>query len=446
MIGGVVGQRSRNWSDPSSSCLKSCSEPFHRLKKSVAGMLSFHQLFSHFLVNYKRMAPHSAQLQSAVDTWTAQRAVIALFGTTAARQKWGCASPARVDPGEGLQDLTDLVNCTMQPEDSDLRAAACELLCRMLDQVSQPVPPGLRKLADHADWFVLACRLAHTHASQSGDDAWLQAFTAMPNLESLDGLLLQLDLSGCSSLPELGNSVGNLQSLRQLDISGCTALWEPAPEYLPIHSGSLQQLNISGCTLRKTSWCITELLESFTSLQQLNMSGCTSVVEIYWNQARDSFLQDLQVLNLSECTSLREITPHLYKVATLQQINLSGCTSLPAIPGTLGSLSALQQLDLSGCTSLQDLPPKLGDLRALQQLDISGCTLLKCIHPNLCNLSALQQLNLSGCTSLQELPPRLSNLLMLQQLDISGCTSLRNAQLVLGEVSAANPDITIRGA
>ncbi len=124
--------------------------------------------------------------------------------------------------------------------------------------------------------------------------------------------LLELNLSGCSSLQELPASIGQLSALQNLDLSRCESLQE-----LP------------------------------TSIGQLSA---------------------LQNLDLSRCVSLQELPTSIGKLSALQNLGLSRCESLQELPTSIGQLSALQNLDLSRCESLQQLPTSIVQLSELQNL------------------------------------------------------------------------------
>ncbi|MFA9371737.1 MAG: cadherin domain-containing protein [Labilibaculum antarcticum] len=123
-----------------------------------------------------------------------------------------------------------------------------------------------------------------------------------------DENLVQLNVSGCSSLEDLDCYDNQLTSL---DISGCTSL-----EDLECDDNQLTSLDVSGCTSLEDLECDNNQLTS------LDVSGCTS-------------LGDLECDN-NQLTSL----------------DVSGCTSLEDLDCEDNQLTSL---DVSGCTSLEDL-------------------------------------------------------------------------------------------
>jgi hypothetical protein len=184
---------------------------------------------------------------------------------------------------------------------------------------------------------------------------------------SMAGENSQLDLTGCRSLKELPEQLGQLQGLQLLDLSGCRSL-----QVLPQSIGQL------------------------TALTHLSLNMCSSLSYIPASIAR---LGRLKQLHMSECTSLREL-PDLHDLSQLQDLVLRECSSLECLPWSIGILSALKHLNLAGCTGLITLPDTIGGSKALQVLDCRSCTGLVALPELLLQLSDLHWLDISGCVQL----------------------------------------------
>jgi len=244
---------------------------------------------------------------------------------------------------------------------------------------------------------------------------------AQTSLKSLMGaeFLRVLDLSTCTTIANLPDSINNFRLLKFLNISG-------------MQTGLLPKS-----------------LSSLHGLLALNLSENTGLVDI------PSYICEfvnLHYLDLHGCSNLRELPQEIHILKELLHLNLSGCGSLQSLPNEFGELRKLSFLDLSYCSQLQSLPSKFGGLQELSFLNLLHCYqlcelpdsfiyLANMIHLNMsfCHqlkllpsglfkyMKKLLGLNLSGCTSLEVLPEVCENdagCPMLETLDLSNCTNL----------------------
>ena len=81
--------------------------------------------------------------------------------------------------------------------------------------------------------------------------------------------ILELDVSGCSSLKTLKANDMTGYILERLDLTGCTAL-----EALECHDGNLSELDLSDCTSLKDINCC------FNDLTEIDFTGCDRQVNV----------------------------------------------------------------------------------------------------------------------------------------------------------------------
>jgi Leucine-rich repeat (LRR) protein len=120
---------------------------------------------------------------------------------------------------------------------------------------------------------------------------------------------------------KLSTSMGKLNALLELNLSGCSSLQD-----LPT---SIGQLN---------------------ALQELNLSECSSLKKLPTSIGQLSALQNL---HLSFCLNLQELPTSIGQLSALQNLHLNFCLNLQELPTSIGQLSALQNLDLKKCSNLQ---------------------------------------------------------------------------------------------
>lgn len=122
----------------------------------------------------------------------------------------------------------------------------------------------------------------------------IQSCNYLEEIGALPNALIDLDLSGCSKLSKIDESLCNLQKLQMLNIGGCKSL-----EELPIIETlvSLEKLWASGCVKLKS----IRGLASLTKLQILNVSGCLEIEELPGVE----HLRRLEKLDASQCPKLQ---------------------------------------------------------------------------------------------------------------------------------------------
>ncbi|XP_057731047.1 disease resistance protein RPV1-like isoform X2 [Arachis stenosperma] len=144
----------------------------------------------------------------------------------------------------------------------------------------------------------------------------------MPSFEGCRGLV-RLDLSGCTNLTKVHESIGLLKELDCLSLQDCTSL-------------ALLDFG-TNCQLR--------------SLRTLLLSGCTKL-----EHTPDlSGLSNLRYLDLERCTNLSTVHRSIGEHATLKYLSLRGCINLVHPPDIVNGNSSLLILDLSGCMRITNL-------------------------------------------------------------------------------------------
>ncbi|XP_057865214.2 disease resistance protein RUN1 [Cryptomeria japonica] len=177
----------------------------------------------------------------------------------------------------------------------------------------------------------------------------------------------------------------------------------------------LQHLDLSYCTGLNV---LPDTIGNLSQLQHLRLTYCMGL-----NVLSDSIgnLSQLQHLDLDSCFGLNTLSHSIGNLSQLQCLDLSCCLELNVLPDSIGNLSQLQLLDLSCCSGLNVLPDTIGNLSQLQHLDLSCCSGLNVLPDNIGNLSQLQHLSLTYCTGLNVLSDTIGNLSQLQHLDLSSC-------------------------
>ncbi|CAK9194562.1 unnamed protein product [Sphagnum troendelagicum] len=204
--------------------------------------------------------------------------------------------------------------------------------------------------------------------------------------------LVKLDLSSCSELGSLPDSIVDLSQLQTIRLNGCHKL-----ENLPMELGKLQ------------------------SLVELDLFDCFELGSL-----PDSIvdLSQLQTFRLWDCHKLENLPMELGKLQSLVELDLSSCSQLGSLPDSIVDLSQLQTFRLNGCHKLENLPMELGKLQSLVELDLSSCSQLGSLPDSIVDLSQLQTIRLNGCHKLENLPMELGKLQSLVKLDLSECSEL----------------------
>jgi hypothetical protein len=176
----------------------------------------------------------------------------------------------------------------------------------------------------------------------------------------------------------------------------------------------LTNLNVSGCSSIKN---LQDSIGQLCHLEALEMSGwhTLSILPKCMSQ-----LTAVTTLDLSDCSGLTSIAGPLSFMTALQHLGLSGCSSLASLP-ELSSNNRLEVLDLEECSSLMRVPETLGQLQQLQLLNLSGCHQITAL-PLFMDMTSLYALKLQSCYSLKTLPRAVSE--NLGWLDLSYCSEV----------------------
>ncbi|CAN6699068.1 unnamed protein product [Malus baccata var. baccata] len=300
----------------------------------------------------------------------------------------------------------------------------------------------------------------------------------MPDLSGSPNII-RLDLSGCTSLVEVDDSVGFLDKLQLLRFSGCSKLTRFPTR---LRSRSLQVLSLRGCRRLESfpkgtmetlwrldiekSWirelpsiaCFPELglLNASDDLPNIGLLACGKKVKFdevssrssnaqltlnfggcnlsdsdflvplhYWSALKDLYLSRNNFVILPDCIS---------KAVNLKHLQLQFCMRLREIPILPPKL---ESLGLDYCTSLEKipkLPPRLKSLHLQYCVGLSGDEVAK-FENNWLNqeidphsqsniIYALTHLYLSG-TNFVSLPDFISKAVNLERLKLADCKRLR---------------------
>ena len=226
-----------------------------------------------------------------------------------------------------------------------------------------------------------------------------ESITKLPKLRTPN--LKELDLSGCTNLVKVHQSVGSLFKLESLDLSSCRKL-QILPSNLMLKS--LQYFDLDGC-LR---------LEKFPNIQP--------------------GMDSLRVLHMQE-TAIRELPSSFGFLIGLEELFLSCCHNLMALPNSIYKLQHLNKLWISNCTNLKiDRGPMCNSFRdsseygflRLEELDLSYCENLIELDSFMMPVYFPTLKNLSLCgTNIVTIPKRISKFARLKTLAIKNCMQLR---------------------
>ncbi|XP_021825478.1 protein SUPPRESSOR OF npr1-1, CONSTITUTIVE 1-like [Prunus avium] len=225
-----------------------------------------------------------------------------------------------------------------------------------------------------------------------------QFLEKIPDLSRIPNIK-DLNLSWCTSLVEVDDSVGRLDKLVQLNLRGCVRLTRFATR---LRLKSLETLYLSDCERLESFPEIEVEMESLWILH-IRRSGIRELPSsiayltgLDTLEAWDSKLQlcpNLSKFCLKGCSQIRKLErfKHLPKLTSM---NLSGCQFLEKIPD-LSRIPNIKDLNLSWCTSLVEVDDSVGRLDKLVQLNLRGCVRLTRFATRL-RLKSLETLYLSS--------------------------------------------------
>ncbi|KAL8128278.1 hypothetical protein AgCh_015017 [Apium graveolens] len=241
-----------------------------------------------------------------------------------------------------------------------------------------------------------------------------------------------LNLSECSDLKRLPDSLGDMKALKNID--ACRTAIEKLPDSITQLKG-LVRLELGGCKkLRK----LPQDIGNMQGLQYFDAGE--SAIE----QLPDSFggLVNLVELSLFDCKKLRNLPNSICKLKLLKQLYLEHCSNLEQLPEQLGKMQCLEYLNTS-YTAIEQVPDSIGllgetgkislpasvkdmnKLRKLRHLKMKRCIDLQSIS---FLASHLGSLSVEECPSLRDVPD-LSMLKELVQLSFTGCNNLKSRSL-----------------
>ncbi|XP_048431221.1 disease resistance protein RUN1-like isoform X2 [Pyrus x bretschneideri] len=248
------------------------------------------------------------------------------------------------------------------------------------------------------------------------------------------GKLEFLHLNGCSKLTRFATRLG-LRSLIGLYLKGCTRL-ETFPEIEKDKMNSLTRLEIGKSGIRELPSSIayltglTDLVANGCELQNvpdlsgspnimvLDLRDCTSLVEVHDSVG---FLDKLEFLHLNGCSKLTRFVTRL-GLRSLIGLYLKGCTRLETFPEIeKDKMKSLTRLEI-GKSGIRELPSSIAYLTGLTHLSANGCELQNV--PDLSGNPNISYMDLSDCTSLVEVHDSVGFLDKLEFLHLDGCSKL----------------------
>ncbi|KAF8038633.1 hypothetical protein BT93_B1231 [Corymbia citriodora subsp. variegata] len=214
--------------------------------------------------------------------------------------------------------------------------------------------------------------------------------------------------------PLLLKTLGDMQSVLTLDVSNSNSYNFPLLIRLLVN---IRQLNLSNCTDIKV---LPNSIENLQSLIEFDLSW-TSISHL-----PDSIdnLKQLKVLRMSGMSKITTLPSAIGLVEKLEKLDLSS-TNIGHLPDSIGNLKQLKVLKMSGMGKITKLPSAIGLVKNLEELDARGCyNLTGEISEEIGRLSCLRILDLSN-THISRLPISVSHLSNLQTLMLEKCPELK---------------------
>ncbi|KAH0726928.1 TMV resistance protein N-like isoform X1 [Solanum tuberosum] len=230
-------------------------------------------------------------------------------------------------------------------------------------------------------------------------------FSGLPNLE-------KLILRYCTSLIELHETIGCLESLVLLNLKNCKNL-QRLPDSICMLK-CLVTLNISGCSSLEYVPMDLDKVDSLRELYADEIAVHQMVSTAEEVQPWYGFLRSWMCKG-TICPKVSHISlPNSLVTLSLAKCNLSDDT----FPVAFNSLSLLQNLDLSQ-NKICSLPKGISYLTRLQKLEVEGCEKLK----SLIGLPNIEHLNVTNCSLLEKISYQ-SKSSSLKNLLVSNCVEL----------------------
>ncbi|KAG0598440.1 hypothetical protein M758_12G073700 [Ceratodon purpureus] len=284
----------------------------------------------------------------------------------------------------------------------------------------QELPPicGLKKLRAlnmcKTSLQVLPEDFGQLQSLTTVDFSSCETLMMLPNTFSELSDLEILDLWGCKQLVMFLHSVSGLKKLRVLNM-GATSVVQLPEDFGQLQS--LREVNFSYCRFLKN---LPNSFSDLSNLDTLNLWGCKQIQELPLSLCK---LKKLSVLNMRD-TSFIQLPEDFGRLQSLIEVDFSSSNNLERLPDSFSKLSNLEMLDLSRCVQLQKLPRSIRGLKKLKVLNMSY-TLVEQLPDDFGKLQNLSNVNFTSCGSLKDLPDSFSELSNLEILDFSRCTQLQ---------------------
>ncbi|XP_060185872.1 TMV resistance protein N-like isoform X2 [Lycium barbarum] len=192
-------------------------------------------------------------------------------------------------------------------------------------------------------------------------------FKGMPNLE-------YLDLSDCTNLEEVDESLGYCSKLIKCDLWDCSSL----KRFPCVNLESLKYLGLRLCSS----------LEEFPEVKGRSKLGLKIKIE-----GSGGWLQIRGLLIKIDGSGIREIPSSFFQFgAHFTKLYLNFLEHLVALPSSIGTLKSLVKLDVSDCSRLEILPEEIEYLENLEKLDAHN-TLISRPPSSIIHLNKLKLLN-----------------------------------------------------
>ncbi|KAM5552771.1 hypothetical protein ABKV19_025139 [Rosa sericea] len=251
--------------------------------------------------------------------------------------------------------------------------------------------------------------------------------TELPNFSGIPNLK-ELDLSECTSLVEVFDSVGVLDKLVTLNIDGCSNLILFPRK---INLKSVETISISYCKLEEFS----EVGEEMGLLRNLDLIG-TCIKELHPSITK---LIRLEQLGLEDSQNLTTLPYNIYELHNLKILDAGYCLKLAIFPEIPTKMDSLRLLSLSH-SDIRELDESIGNLVGLEELYLSGCRNLTTLPCSLYGLQNLEKLFLNHCSKLVSFPTNTLilnvdgcslSLPKLRELRIAGCSLLSDCDFLM---------------